>query len=547
MTLKKLALAAAMFAAPISYACDKCEKISAAEPAVLLDNVTALHHPVTTKSPEAQTWFDQGLSLVFAFNHDEAIRSFKKAAEIDPQCAMAWWGVALALGPNYNIDVTPETEVAAYEAIQKAVALKDKVSQVDRDYIDTMAVRFTNAKDPDLKKLAHDYVAAARKLSEKYPDDMDAATMYAESLMLLRPWKLFTPAGEPEPGTNELIAVLEHVLRRDPNHVGANHLYIHAVENSPNPEKGLPSADRLPLLSPASGHLVHMPSHIYQRVGDYDSAASSNEAAIAVDDEYFKTRSRACTYGMLYYNHNVHFASWAHAWQGNLTPARKFARKLHDEVIPILPDMPMLEQFVTFSGLIELGFAQWDAILSMPKPADNLKMTLALWHFERAMALAATGKLPEARSEREQFDAVRKSIPAETMYGMLNPATDVFAVADELVAARLAEAEKDFDKAVAHLTRATELQRKLVYEEPAAWPFSCRQNLGGLLLRAGRYADAEKAFREDLKYYPRHGRSLFGLWQSLARQGREYEASVVERQFESAWKRAEVKLNIDML
>lgn len=534
-------------AATLTYGCPKCEAVSDAAPAALFADVTALHHPISTSNPLAQQYFDQGLTLVFAFNHDEAIRSFKKAAELDPNCAMAWWGVALALGPNYNIDVTPETELAAFEAIQKALNLRQHVSPRERDYIDSLAVRYTAEKDGDLKALAVRYVESMKALSAKYPDDTDAATMYAESLMLLRPWRLWDVDGTAAEGTKELVAVLEDVLRRDPDHVGANHLYIHAVEASPQPEKALPSADRLPGLSPGSGHLVHMPSHIYQRVGDYNASATTNEAAIAVDDEYFQSRPRNGMYRMMYYNHNVHFAAVAHAWQGNGADARRWAKKLHAEVLPLIAELPPLEQFATIEGLTELQFCNWDNLLTMPEPAQGLQITRALWHFGRGMALAARTDLPAARYEQKRFAELSSAIPLESPYGMLNTASDALGIARRVLDARIAESEGRIDVAVEAMNNAVAIQDRLIYDEPPPWPIPLRQNLGGILLRAGRYAEAERAFRADLQRFPRHGRSLFGLMQSLRGQGREQDAGLVEQQFQRAWKHADMKLSIESL
>lgn len=551
INLKKLALvtaaSTALFVGGAALACPNCQAITDAAPAVLMEGVTALHRPITTKSSEAQKFFDQGLTLIYAFNHEEAIRSFKKVAELDPDCAMAWWGVALGLAPNYNIDADPQAHLAAYEAIQKAVKLKDKASQHERDFIDALATRFSTAPDADQTQLARDLAESFRKLSAKYPDDTDAATLYAASMMLLKPWRLWSIDGTPAEGTLEIVAVLEDVLRRDPNHLGANHLYIHAVEASPNPEKALPSADRLPSLSPNSGHIVHMPSHIYIRTGDYQAAAAGNEQAIKVDDEYFRTRPRTGPYGMMYYNHNVHFAAVAHAYDGRPGKARPFAVKLRNEVIPLLEAMPPLEQFVTILGLLDLYHRDFDAILATPKPADEHAVSQALWHFERAVALAARGDRSGAESERSHFDRLRSAVPSDLIYGMLNTAEHVLRIADATLAARLAEADGKTDAAVEHWNKAIALQDQLIYEEPPTWPISARQNLGGTLLRAGRYAEAEKVFREDLKHCPRMGRSLFGLWKSLEAQGRAHDAEMVRRQFETAWKRAEINLTVESL
>jgi hypothetical protein len=298
------------------------------KPATLMDGYGELHHPVSTRNPEAQRFFEQGLKLVYAFNHEEAVRSFQRAAELDPDCAMAYWGVALALGPNINADVDPEREKLAYESIQKAVGLAAKMSEPERAYIEAMAKRYSNDPKADLKKLNLDYKNAMAELVKRYPDDLDAATFYAESLMLLRPWQYWSADGKPAEGTLELVAVLEAVLKRNPDHIGANHFYIHAVEASLHPEWALPSAQRLKVLTPAAGHLVHMPAHIDIRTGNYEAAARANVYAAEADREFFKTAGTQSMYAMMYYSHNLHFLTIANCMQGRFTDGRRAASQL---------------------------------------------------------------------------------------------------------------------------------------------------------------------------------------------------------------------------
>ncbi len=321
-------------------------KMGGEKPATLMSGLGSVHHPVSTTSPEAQKFFDQGLALVYAFNHEEAVRSFKRAAELDPRMAMAYWGTALALGPNINMDVDPQREKAAYDAVQKAISLVATTDTNERAYIEALAKRYSIDPKADLKKLAADYKSAMGELVKNYPDDLDAATLYAESAMDLRPWQLWTREGKPAPGTEEIIAVLESVLRRDPNHPGAIHYYIHAVEASPNPERALAYAPKLGKLMPAAGHLVHMPAHIYARTGDYENAARSNEDAAAADRAYIAASGTQGVYPLMYYSHNLHFLAIACSIEGRFADAMKAAKQLEANVGPHLKEMPMLEGFM---------------------------------------------------------------------------------------------------------------------------------------------------------------------------------------------------------
>lgn len=516
--------------------------------ATLMPGLGNHHHPVSTKHAEAQKFFDQGLKLIYAFNHDEAIRSFARAAELDPELAMAYWGMALAKGPNYNLDADAEQHKAAYEALQKALKLADRASEPERAYIQALAKRYSADPKADKKKLAAEYKNAMGELARRYPDDLDAATLYAESAMNLRPWELWNADGMPAEGTEEIIAVLESVLRRNPGHPGANHYYIHTVEASPSPERALPSAHRLATLVPAAGHLVHMPAHIYMRVGDYAAAAKANEQAIAADEAYLKGSGATGVYPMMYYSHNIHFLAVAEAMQGRLTAAKKTADKLTAHVAPHVHDMPMLEGFLPVPTLVLVRFGQWDDILASPAPSKNLKITKAMWHYARGLACLAKGKLEDAAQERQAFQALRKEIPADAPYSDRNKAQEVLAVADAVLDAKLLLARKDRPAGLARLRQAVELEDTLKYMEPSDWIIPVRESLGSALLASGDAAEAEKVFRADLERNRRNGRSLFGLRESLKTQKKTYAAQMIDQEFRAAWRNAEVReLKIDDL
>ncbi len=520
---------------------------SEAKPATLMSGLGTLHHPVSTGNAEAQRFFDQGLALIYGFNHEEAARSFRRAAELDPNLAMAYWGIALAVGPNYNeAQVDPQRMRAAYEAIQQALSLAAKASEPERAYIEALAKRFSLAPNPDLKKLSLDYKDAMGELAKRYPDDLNAATLYADSLMNLTPWQLWSEDGKPAQHTEEIVAVLESVLKRDPNHIGANHLYIHAVEASMTPERALPSADRLGKLAPAAGHLVHMPAHIYIRTGDYLAAAKSNEDAAAADEAYLKNTGARGMYPAMYYSHNLHFLVEAHKWAGRFRDAQKAAERLEANVRPYVKEMPMVEGFLPTSLFVLLRFNRWDEILKAPEPERELAITSAIWHYARGLAFAATGKIAEAEKERQRFLSAAQSISADTPFG-LNSASSIFEIAEHALEARIARAKGERRLEVEMWHKAVAAQDALHYDEPPGWYYSVRESLGGALLRAGEVAEAEVVFREDLKRNPRNGRSLFGLMESLKAQGKASSARWVQREFETAWQHADTKLSIEDL
>ncbi len=495
-----------------------------------------LHHAVSTKSREAQQFFDQGLKLVYGFNHDEARRSFQRAADLDPKLAMAWWGVALTYGPNYNLPVDSEREKAGYDAVQRAIALQGNASEPERAYIEALAVRYSNDPKADLHALDRAYKDAMGKVAARYPDDLDATTLYAESLMNLHPWELWSPDGKPNEGTEEIVSRLESVLKRDPNHLGANHYYIHAVEASPYPERALPSAVRLEKLAPAAGHLVHMPAHIYARLGDHAASARCNELAAAADRTFLAQTQEQGVYPLMYYSHNLHFLAFAACMGGNFPEAKNAAARLVGNAAPGVKTMPDLEGFLPTPMVVLLAFERWNDILNLRPPDPSLLMTNAVWHAVRGLAFANIGKTAEAEKEQQAFEDLTAKIPSDTMYDPLNKAEAVFKIHQNLLAATIAHSRKDEKEAIESLTRAVTAEDALHYSEPPAWYPPIRPILGRLLLGSKRLAEAEKVFRGDLQRNPRDARALSGLRDCLKAQGREYEADQIDQQFRSVWK-----------
>ena len=358
----------------------------------LVTGLGDLHHPVSTHSLEAQKFFDQGLRFIYAFNHDEAARSFQHAAELDPKLAMAYWGVAEAVGPNYNDPADPDRYKRAHDAVQKAADLFSAASPSEQAYIQAMAKRFPADPNSDLKKAAEDYRDAMRDVARQFPDDLDAATLFAESGMNLHPWGLWHQDGTPEAGTEEIVSTLESVIKRDPNHLGAIHYYIHAVEASNNPERALAGANKLAALAPNAGHIVHMPAHIYIRTGDYEAAVTTNQKAAEVDRAYIKETGAQGIYPMMYYSHNLHFVAMCGAMNGRYAEARKNADLLVANVGPHVKDMPPLEGFMTIPVAVEIRFHHWNEILKMPAPDPSMKTATVFWHFGRGLALAGSGR-----------------------------------------------------------------------------------------------------------------------------------------------------------
>jgi tetratricopeptide (TPR) repeat protein len=504
-------------------------------------------HPVTTKSAAAQRYFDQGLRLVYAFNHDEAVRAFREAARLDPGCAMAWWGIAFASGPNYNMPIDEERDRTAREAMEKATALAPSASPAERDYIEALARRYARPSGADRKELDRAYADAMRAVARRHPDDLDAATLFAESLMVLRPWDLWTRDGTQQPGTEEIVATLEGVIRRDPRHPGANHYYIHAVEASPHPERALGSAARLEGLAPGAGHLVHMPAHVYMRVGRYGDAAESNRRAIAVDEAYIARERPQSVYPMMYYPHNIHFLWAAASMQGRSREALQAARKLAEHTSPeALREMPMLELFAPTPLFALARFGRWEALLAEPAPPEEFPVVAGIWHYTRGLALAATSRLDDAAREQGEVERLAAAVPEDRIIGDNQPARRHLELAAADLAGEIAARRGRTDEAVRRLEEAVRMEDELPYTEPPAWWRPTRQVLGAVLLDAGRSADAEAVYREDLRRNPENGWSLRGLGRSL-RERKPEEAAAVDARFRKAWAQADVQLEASRL
>jgi tetratricopeptide (TPR) repeat protein len=519
------------------------------KPATLVTGLGNLHHPVSASNEEAQKFFDQGLRFIYAFNHDEAARSFQRATELEPRLAIAYWGIAEAVGPNYNDPASDDRFKQAHEAIQKAVDLLANASPSEQAYIQAMGKRFPADPMADRRKAAEDYRDAMREVSKKFPDDLDAATLFAEAGMNLHPWGLWHVDGTPEAGTEEIVATLESVIRRDPDHLGAVHYYIHATEASASPERALAGANRLAGLAPGAGHIVHMPAHVYIRTGDYEAAVKTNEEAAEVDRAYIKASHAQGIYPMMYYSHNLHFIAMCASMNGNHAEAKKNAELLVANVGPHVKEMPPLEGFMTIPMAVALRFHQWNEILAMPQPDPAMKITTGFWHFARGMALAGTGKLSEAEAEYKIVSEAEQNTPADVVFAMPinNKAKDIMKISEDVLGAKLAMARKDNAQAISLLTAAVAIQDTLKYGEPPDWFFPVRESLGAALLMNGDAASAEKVFRSDLDRNPRNPRSLFGLQQALKAQGRNYDAGFVESQFREAWKGGEGQLKVEDL
>ena len=507
------------------------------------------HHPVSTDVIQAQQFFDQGLRFIYVFNHDEAARSFQHAAELDPKLAMAFWGVAEAVGPNYNDPADPDRYKKAHDATQKALDLSSRASPTEQAYIRAIAKRFPADPNSDLRKAAEAYRDAMQQLVSEFPDDLDAATLFAEAGMNLHPWGLWHPDGTPERGTEEIVATLESVLKRDPNHLGAIHYYIHAVEASPTPERALAGANRLAALAPNAGHIVHMPAHVYIRTGDYEAAVRTNEQAAAVDRAYIKATGVQGIYPMMYYSHNLHFIAMCSATNGNYAEAKENAKLLEANVGPHVKAMPPLEGFMTIPVAVEIRFRHWDDILKMPAPDSAMKTATVFWHFGRGLAFAGTGKVTEAEAEYNIVVESEAATPPDVIFAMPfnNKAKDIMKIAKNVLGAKIAAIKKDNAEAVAMLREAVAIQDSLKYGEPPDWFFPVRESLGAALLMTGDAASAEKVFRADLDRNPRNPRSLFGLHETLIRQKREYDAWFIKKQFDASWKGGAQNLKLEDL
>ncbi|MCE5315929.1 MAG: hypothetical protein LLG04_01020 [Parachlamydia sp.] len=506
----------------------------------------ALHHPVTTTNPAAQLYFDQGLTLLYAFNHDAAFWSFLKASEADPDLAMAYWGMALVLGKNINIGNDPEREKKAYQLAQKAREHAKGASENEQAYVDAISVRYSDSPAPDYDQQGVAYSQAMRRLHVKYPDDPDAAVLFAESLMTIDPWHQWTQMGSPLKDTPEALTVLESVLKSYPMHLGANHYYIHAVEASAHPEWALICAERLKKMLPASGHILHMPSHIYFRVGDYRAAAQANENAVAVDRGYIREYGALGIYPVHYLSHNLFFLTRTYTVEGNYGRARQSAQELENLYLPHRHRMPELEEYASPVMLVELRFNRWKEILDRAEPDPKMRMTHLLWLYARAQAYLGLGDKNRAAEEQKRFEEELTQLPKNYNFG-LNPAIKIASIADNLLKARFLEADGHAGEASEKLLKAVQDQDDLRYNEPPDWYFPVRETLGGLFLRSSKYQEAERVFRKDLEHYPCNGRSLFGLREALKSQKQMDDFYWVDLQYQKAWLYSDTDLTISQL
>jgi tetratricopeptide (TPR) repeat protein len=498
---------------------------------------------VTTNNKDAQLFMNQGFNLSYAFNHAEAGRAFREAARLDPDLAMAYWGQALVLGPNINAPMDPNAEPQALELVKKAVSLKSKASAREQAYIDALAERYSgNATDRHNRDRA--YAAAMRKVQQTFPDDLDAATLYAESMMDLRPWGYWTRDGQPYEGIDEVVRVVEKVIEKNPQHPGALHLYIHLLESTEKVDKAEAAADRLQTLMPAAGHMVHMPAHIYQRVGRYFDAARSNELAIAADEDYITQCQAQGLYPMGYYPHNIHFLWFAATADGRsklaIESARKAALKVSDEALQQISLMAIF-RVVPYYALTRFG--KWDEMLREPEPPAFSPYARGIWHYARGVAFVAKGQTDRAEQE---LGEIEKLLTDKTLNQPLfspNTALAVLSIAPEVLAGQIDAAKKNYDGAIAHLERAVRLEDALVYTEPAEWHYPPRQALGAVLLEAKRPAEAETVYWADLKRNRNNGWSLYGLMKALQAQGKRDDAALVEARFKKAWERADIAIS----
>lgn len=497
-----------------------------AKPVTLEPGLGDVHWPVSTKNAEAQRFFDQGMKYVYGFNHESAVSSFQRATQLDPDLAIGYWGAALALGPNINLDVDPDREKQAYEGVQTARAHEAHASAKERGLIAALSKRYSNDPKADLKKLAVDYSEAMGSLTKNYPNDLDIATLYAESLMDLHPWKFWSHDGKPNEGTTKIVSVLESVLRRNPNHLGANHYYIHAIEASSHPERALASANRLKTLAPMSGHLVHMPAHIYQRTGNYAGAALANTKAAETDRVFIKHHGAEGVYAAMYYNHNLQFGLSSYSMTGRFAAAKKMADEFSSNAVAMAKEMPPVEYAAASTLLLFVRFGRWNDVLH-EKPAEAGPLSTTLTHFARGSAFAKLGNIAGAESEQKAFEAARANVPDDP--GIFqNSQKAVAEVATHVLSGRIAEARGDSKQAIAEYTKAVAQEDTLDYDEPTDWFYPTRETLGAALLRSHLYSDAENVFRADLARNPHNPRSLFGLASALRAQKKDASSTTAE-------------------
>lgn len=514
----------------------------------LLEGLGDYRFPVTTRHPEVQRWFDQGLMLAYGFNHDAAERSFLKATELDPGCAMCWWGASLVLGPHVNAAMDPADNANAWQRLQRAGALAPEASEREQAFIEALSARYAASPPDDRRPLDEAYAAAMRELVRKRPEDLDAAVLLAEALMDLQPWDYYDARLQPKGHTAEVVATLESVMARNPDHAGALHLYVHAVEASADPQRGVAAADRLRELVPGSGHLVHMPAHIYARVGRWHDAVIANQRAVEADDAYLALcRGNAQgVYPLGYVPHNHHFLWFAASMEGSgaLAKASAAATAERTDLQDLMrePGFAGLQHYWLTPWFDRVRFGRWDEIAHAPNPAPDLPYVTAIWHYAQGMAAIRQGRHADAT---EHLAALRPLAADPAMEALLMwdryPLAHAARIAERTLGAEVAASRKDYDGAIAALREAVAIEDGIPYDEPPGWHAPVRHTLGAILLEAGRAAEAEAVYREELLRNPGNGWSLFGLAQSLEAQ-RKPQAAEARRQFDEAWRNADVAL-----
>jgi tetratricopeptide (TPR) repeat protein len=517
-----------------------------AQGAMLFTGLGDFHRKITTSSAQAQKYFDQGLRFAWAFNHDEATRSFARAAALDPQCAMCFWGVSLTVGQNYNLPfMVEERAKVAWEALGEARATAAQASPVEQALIGALAKRYPTAQPVDSSHtgpILTAYAEAMKAVAGQFPQDLDVQTLYAEAMMNINAWKLWTPDGKAARGTEEIVATLESVLTHDPEHPGANHYLVHAIEASPHPERAAAAAERLKTSMPAAGHLLHMPAHIMQRIGRYEDAAEANRRGAVADERYATLTQPLDYYPVVYTAHNYQFSAYSAAMEGRksetLEAVKNSRRVVSDEMLLAMPGMDwyLAEAYAAF-----VRFGLWDEMLATPAPTPKLPALTGGYLYGRGVALAAKGRLDEARATLVELQRLAAAMPADAIAGQ-NAVKDVFGVAVAIVQARIAASEKRTDEAISKLRQATAAEDKLAYDEPKDWFFPARHLLGRQLLQSGKASEAESVYREDLEQNPANGWALYGLSAALKAQGKRAEAAQVTRQFQAAWRNADVTL-----
>jgi tetratricopeptide (TPR) repeat protein len=517
--------------------------------ATLLPGLGQYDFPITTRNPEAQRWFNQALMLTFGFNHDAAERSYLKAVQLDPDCAMCWWGAALVVGPHVNAAMDPEDNPKAWQRLQRAVALAPKTTPREQAFIHSLEARYAAKPPEDRRPLDEAYARSTGELLALRPDDLDAKVFHAEAMMDLQPWDYYDDKLQPKGHTAEVVSLLEQVMAKNPNHAGALHLYVHAVEASADPQRGVVAADRLRTLIPGSGHLVHMPAHIYARVGRWHDAVLANQVAIEADKKYLSMcrGNYKGVYPLGYVPHNPHFLWFASSMEGSSKLAQEAAQMTADRVnLPELmrqPGFASLQHYWMTPWFDDVRFGRWDKIRSAANPAPDLPYVTAIWHYAEAMAAVRQSR----RADAEMHYAKLKTLAADPVMETLTvwdryPLAHAVNIAERTIAAELASASGDHAAAIRALQEAVLIEDKIPYDEPPGWHAPVRQGLGAMLLADGQAKEAEAVYREELRRNPVNGWSLKGLALALDKQGRHDEAARTEQEFAKAWQHADVQL-----